>query len=243
MEKLRPPEHRFQGETFYKDVPANENAGGALLGPGYWALHTLSSVPYVRVGIGASGARTLTWGEQLEIPEGRFGQVQNVSFHAGDIIFADCSWSATPTKPARITIAAPFTLTQLAGEDVGFILETDWVDTRGARRVYLAVHPTQTANFTYTVLQEGPTRGLGVSPTGAASKLGGVVTMNRAVVGPLQMWPLGFGSSEYLDPAGKTVPELRPMSLLDRARVRIGNAAINALGIDDHTDAFYVIEY
>lgn len=237
MARLEEPP--FQGEAVYSNVIAQSKAKGQLLGPGRWALHSRSTVPFVRVNCGAVGTRNLTWGEIYEVPPGHYGQVINGSFHDGDIILAQTGCCTAPPRPARITIAA------LIFEEENRNI-TNWVDTRMARRAYLAIHPVGHAfegGFTYSVLQQAPTQGAPISPTGSASKNGGVLTMNRAVVQPLEEWPLGFGSGEYLDTGGKSVPELRPMSFLDRARVFVAKAKAIEIGFVAATDAFFVLEY
>jgi hypothetical protein len=229
----------YQGEAVFKKAAAQKLVDKAQLGPGKWALHSRSTVPFARVACGAVGSRDLTWGEIYEVPAGHFGMVSNASFHQGDIIFAETGGDTAPERPGRVTVPARIR----AGAET---TQTDWVDTRLARRVYLAATPLQAVQggFSYTVLLQAPTQGEPVSPTAtAALQGGGVVVFTRAVVQPLEVWPLGFASGEYLDTAGKSYPELRPMALLDRLRVRLTKNTAGALGFVAGLDAFYILEY
>jgi hypothetical protein len=230
---------QFQGEAIYSDVAAQAKAKGQLLGPGLWALHSRATVPFVRVNCGAIGSRNLTWGEVYEVPEGHFGQVINGSFHAGDIVLAEVGRGTPPPRPARITVAAPIVVDTIDGGNI-----TPWVDTRLARRAYLAGEfGGGSTPISYTVQQQSPTQGAPVSPTGNASKNAGIVTSTILVVGPLHILPLGFASSEYLDPAGNTYPDVRPMALQDRARVFVPQPTADAIGFMPQNDAFFILEY
>ena len=231
---------QFQGEAIYSDVQPQSKTKGQLLGPGLWALHSRSTVPFVRINCGAIGSRNLTWGEVYEVPEKNFGQVINGSFHAGDIILAEVGRGTPPPRPARITVAA-----QIIVDTINNLNFTPWVDTRLARRAYLAaeVGGGSLASFVYTVEQQSPKQGAPVSPTGNASKNGGIVTSAITIIGPGHILPLGFASAEYLDPAGHTYPEVRPMALQDRARVLVSQPTADAIGFQPQNDAFFILEY
>lgn len=232
-------EKNFQGEAEYKNIPANEPAKGAQLGPGNWVLHPRSTVPFVRILIGAIGTRSLSWGEVFSIPDDTKGQVENNSFHAGDIIMAKVGCCQAPQRPARITIAAPIVFTG-PGQDAP--AQSPWVDTRLARRAYLAVEGIG-ADFAYQVLNQAPTKGLGVPPGSSAQSSGGIVSTQRTVVGPIQIFPLGIASGDYIDPAGNTYPEMRPMALLDRARILVDRTTAVNKGFIPGANAFYILEY
>lgn len=235
-----------QGEVSFKAFAAlaagagPSNAKGATLGPGLWALNGKSSVPYARLSAGWCGTRDISWGESFHVPEGHQVAVSNGSFHAGDAWFTSLAETdVPPTRPPRITIAA--TITNIPGQGGGSNI-TSRVDTRLARKCFLAV-PGLQAGLTYMAHAQGQTRGQGAPDGSPASQLSGDVQTTIIIVGPLRQLPVGMGQGDYLDPAGNTLPEYRPMALLDTAWITAAAAVADPLGFQPLADAFWVLEY
>lgn len=81
--------------------PGQQPSKTAPLAPGVWCLHTSSSVPYVTLR-GGTTARTITWGEAIEIHES--SAVLNASYHAGVIVLAPVVQGIAAVKPRSVTL-------------------------------------------------------------------------------------------------------------------------------------------
>jgi len=131
-----------------KNVGPGQSSPDLRLGPGKWCMSSLCTVPYVEV-LSDDYAKTFSWGEYIEIPDGRTGLVKNVSAHQGDI-FLNSGWDYS-TKPKRVTVPVPLTVAPPGGGPAipflapsqpvanSFISTKFPIDTRLARQAYLVI--------------------------------------------------------------------------------------------------------
>jgi hypothetical protein len=222
-----------QGETiFLNSDPGKPAAGGALV-PGRWGLSTRSTVPFVEVQVSTTGLRVITWGEVLEIPDGQGGKVVNASAHKGDIRLSSLGVAGVPPpRPRRVTLAVQWTVNV-----TGNIWRTQAIDGRTVVRAFLAA--TAWGNIlAYTVYHRAALTGTGfnTAANSQATIAGGVVADQHAIVGVINVRPLGIGTTDYTDAnPGKTVPEWRPQCLLDSFYVETEQPPSH--------DAFFLLEY
>ena len=244
-EAIKGPIIPWNGGTVRFDaVPAQDFLkDGSQLGPGRWALHPRSTVPYVRIDVGRASVREFTWGEVYEVPEA-YGRVFNASFHAGDIILSAVPrQSQAPHRPAGLTVPAFLRVSTLT---VPASIETRVIDVRHARRVFL-VNPLATTpqgGLNFEVIHTAPTRGIQFAPgTGAASK-NELVEAHSAFTFA-RMLAVGIGAGENRDntAANSTLPENRPQAVLDTLQVRFPQAEAIAAGFGLDADAFFLLEY
>ena len=224
------------------NVPAGATVGGATsqgtqLGPGSWSMSPMCTVPFVELVGGEMGSKVITWGEAVEIPQGRYAKLKNPCFHSGDIRMTAVGRNSVGARPHSITIPAVV----VVGKDPPNTYTTREIDTRLARRVFLMGWQFNlTAGITYTVVQRGTRRGLQYSPATAAAGVG-VLSFNKTVTGDIKYLDCGNGSGSYLDTAGKNAPDTVPHALLDSLHVVIPDNNVN--GFNQSSDLFFVIEY
>lgn len=227
------------------NVRPRQKANGLMLGPGKWSLSSMSSVPYVRL-IGPSNSqKEFSWGEIVEVPQGASAQVENASYHVGDIVLSGgADYAAIPN---RVTVPAQFidTTTGLllaAPPAVGVptFVRTAWkVDCRRARRAFLILDLTSILNFDVTV------RGYAEQRTHrTANQVGGTLGA-PAGTGYLTINTLPAATAGFVVPLGARANvgvTTEPHALLDSADA--------TFAITRDTDAFwpslsayYVLEY
>ena len=219
------------------------------LGPGWYALSSLSNVPYVTL-VGRGGTqKTFTWGELVYVPDGNLVTVKNASYHAGDIYVNSgrdfCAGPRRITVPVRVK----------RDQQLGFF---DYpVDTRGARAAWLMISRTADAEgnpqFTggdsgFTQCQvlvrgrrlDGSLPTLNGIPKEVFSVIGGGIGYaNDMLIPPNSnmIYPLGMNEI-YGSPTPAT------MGLMDAASVAItGWNYVPPPGPTDSFSAFYVVEY
>lgn len=232
------------GDAVYKNVQPN-NAAGGNLGPGRWAVHTRTTIPFVKVGY-ARGERVLSWGETIEIVAGESaGQIMNASHHAGDIYMAAIGSGVgfTSFRPAAVTISCA--ISAITGPPA--TQRTSVVDTRLARRVYLWLNNANgAAPVPYTITLVAANRGLGAAPgSTAATTKAGNPTYTQSAIGYANGISLGLGSGQQREvaPGVNTLPELRPMALLDYAYIDFAEPDATLAGITSAMDAYWTVEY
>lgn len=132
-----------------KNVAPGQTSPDLRLGPGKWCMSSLCTVPYVEV-LSDDYAKTFSWGEYINIPDGRTGLVKNVSAHQGDI-FLNSGWDYS-TKPKRVTIPVPLLVAPPGTFNfepfiaptqppAGSLITTKFpVDTRLARQAFLVIN-------------------------------------------------------------------------------------------------------
>lgn len=182
---------------------------GLSLPPGLWALHTLSTVPYVEIEAGGAG-RALTWGETIELK--KQGQITNVSAHVGDVVLGPVTEKSAPLRPASYSLPAllegPVTYPGIAVP----VRITQWIDTRGILRATLALTPRPALGAPFDALIEQKSeRGLAASGQSSAATTG-VISYAKLVPGTAPLIALGIG----VDDAGQ---DPRPGPFFDSARL------------------------
>lgn len=235
---------RVFGEVVYKRCePGKLIEGAGALGPGRWALHPRSTVPFVEIRVGSTAPRVFSWGEVYEIPRGHKGQVLNASYHRGDIILsAVAPGSSAPARPASITVPCAWTTDAVTNT-------SSELDTRLARRAYLvnpaAISPLP-AGLPLNIHYAAELRGDFV-PTGAVAAVpaSGRLPYAYTVAGFGAMIALGIGAGENLDTAavGRTLPDTRPMALLDHLYVTMLVVDAGPAGYGVTSPTFFVVEY
>jgi hypothetical protein len=224
----------------------NTKAGlptGISVPAGRWTLSPLSSIPFAKLELPAPwGTRHLTWGETVEVPVldgGAQAPLSNDSYHDGDIILISqgTGWGWRGNPPNCISVVTQWSPMQ--GQPAGTLV-TGWIDTRRARRVYLANNDVG-EDFTYTVQLQQPT---GPGPVVQATDAR-TLQFDQIVRGYRGLIPCGYLSGENQEPAPgiNTLAELRPMLLLDRLRVVFPAGQGEQVNITINTNAWFVLEY
>lgn len=229
------PDRNF-GTFFVGLVPANTSSRYPI-GPGYYSLSTLSTVPYVALKGVQGREKVFSWRETVHIPEGQTAWVKNASWHDGDIVLnGGRDYSAAP---ARVTVPVPVKETTGPAPGNEKILTAVFpADTRQARSAFLAVN-IQTGAATGPAIVWTIT-GQIAEQTGHSHRTGSsnqrseyVQTVETAANTTIGMIPLGYG-------AAFAAPQL-PMSLLDRTGF-VATIAENAAP-SIAPNFYYVLEY
>jgi len=131
---------------FGQNIPPGKNASivlsGGLNEPYFYSLGNQSTVPFIRLEGSGNTQKQFTWGETIEVLPGQNVQVQNASYHAGDIQIQ--SGRDVANKPSRITLEpeyGPPVPNQITGYVVDTIVTPTYpLDCRGAKRAYLGLN-------------------------------------------------------------------------------------------------------
>ena len=222
------------GTYQFKAIPPGGQAG--QLSAGKYSMSSLCTVPYVTF-VGMEGREKLySWGELIEIPEGRIATIKNASAHTGDI-FLNGGWDYS-NAPRRVTVPVPSTSIPLV--DGVQIRPEFFVDTRRAIRAWYVVQIIDAGNVNGTTNVIGIFdihSALSFDPISTAPPFGGGSGFNWGhtllATESYCMIPLGY-CSDIADC-------VCPMVLADR-----GMAIINLPGaavIANATPSFYLLEY
>lgn len=225
------------GDLLFRNVEADKSTNTALP-DGTWCLSPRSTVPFVRLSSPTQGERTITWGETVPIEDGPVSVVvANVSAHRGDVVLSNLGRGGFPARaPGRITVPALFTAD-------GQVLRSQWLDTRTARRAFLALAGQASYQKTYTVRHRQDRTSTELA-AGSPMVSGGSAPLAAYNLTPQtfgQMVPLGIGAGDVLDTLARSLAEVRPHALLDAVQVQVAAADFNPAWPD--CLAFFVLEY
>lgn len=201
------------------------------LGPGFYSLSSLATVPYVAFKGNQGREKTFSWGEVVEVPKGMLVTVKNASFHDGDIVInGGRDFGVVPT---RLTVPVPVTIVVVEGN---FVMTPDFpLDVRRARRAWVvvdAITGNVEGSFTKIGAKQQGSHDTAVSQVDGAPTSSGYGTIEALAANSVLDY-LALGARTFGD-------EDRPMVLLDEATF--------TLSIDQATSilenqVYYVMDY
>jgi hypothetical protein len=234
------------GTIAFKNVLPGARGNG-WISSGRWVMSSLSTVPYCLIDLGAFGQLNASWGDAIEIPEGMDAVVTNGSAHAGDILFNAVGNGVGTTSIPPKTVTMPADLFNFPSDAAPTFLRTRPIDTRRARAAFLQFIDIQPVPpglpiLPYTIVYNGTSRGRIFNPLAPVKQN---LTYSQTAVGYLLSIPLGIGSGQNREsgPGANTLPEVRPMAMLDSLFVQFTTVAAAAVGMFVTSDAYYVLEY
>ena len=205
-------------------------ATDVIVPPGRWALSPLSTVPLVGLQYGGF-EEELALGESIEVKKPSV--LTSRSFHAGEIVLT----SSSPVIPATINVPASF---EQVFDPVAIVnyYQSRLIDVRQARAAYCSFNTITSPALSWTTRHRSyRTNGLGpltwaAGNPGVDAGSGGTVEYSWSASTWFNNIPLGIGLGETLDtlPPGRTLPELRPMALLDTVQIRVLRGTADAAG-------------
>ncbi len=229
------------GESLHKALPPGEISQHSLAA-GRWMLSPRATVPYVTVQIPQWGGHEYSWGQMIEIPAGSQGTVQNTSFHTGDAVFdgAGSGIGFTGIPPGTVTVPANWVGTA-PGPFKSAVL-----DTRRARRAYMCVAAQELllGPVIMVIHYLAQRRGNAFGPLTFAATIG-VLNSLSVTVGYTNVIPLGIGSGQNREPApgANSLPELRPMAMLDALYLTVDPGDALSASAPPFLDAYFLLEY
>lgn len=167
---------------------------GGLTTPYRYQLAVGTTTPYVQLMGAAGGQKMISWNEAIEVPAGEMVTVRNASYHTGDIVIN--SGYDPAAIPSRITVPVPLQ-DIIVGETVAGVRGAFPVDTRRARRGFVANLPPTVLATTLNVYGEARERSHGINPSYAYPVLPTPTFLNPQIIPPATqpgLVPLGAGA-------------------------------------------------